>query len=195
MRWKAIALAYWGLAILLSLPAQAAVKHHGAPSGGNCVAYARALTGIQLDGNAGLWWSHAAGRYDRGHEPKIGSVLVFKSFGHMRSGHVAVVSSVDGPRRILVDHANWIRGRVSKAMAVVDTSPNNDWTAVKVLGNRPEAGGQRDNPTFGFIYPQTQRADLGATVAKARPSHRKPVHIAARKHHKKADDAKLAYLY
>jgi surface antigen len=195
LRWKTIALACWGLVILLSLPVQAAVRHGGAPHGSNCVAYAKAVTGIQIDGNAGLWWSHAAGRYDRGPVPKVGSILVFKSSGHMRAGHVAVVSSIDGPRKILVDHANWVRGRISKAMAVVDTSPRNDWTSVKVLGTRPEAGGQRDNPTFGFIYPQTQPTDFGATVAKAMHSHHKPLHIAAHGHHKKADDAKLAYVY
>jgi surface antigen len=197
VRWRTIALAGWGFAFLLSLPAQAAVKHHGTPHGSNCVAYARELTGIKIDGNAGLWWSHAAGRYDRGQEPRVGSVLVFKSFGHMHSGHVAVVSGVDGPRRILVDHANWVRGRISKAMAVVDTSSKNDWTSVKVLGGttRPEAGGQRDNPTFGFIYPHTPPADVGTAVAKATLSHHKVAHIVARGHHKKADDAKLAYVY
>jgi surface antigen len=206
VRWRTVALAGWGLAVLLSLPAPAAARHsatsHKSASrsavshGSNCVAYAKAVTGIKIDGNAGLWWSHAAGRYDRGQEPRVGSVLVFKSFGHMRSGHVAVVSGVDGPRRILVDHANWVRGRISKAMAVVDTSSKNDWTSVKVLGGgRPEAGGQRDNPTFGFIYPPTPPTDFGTAVAKATPSHHKVVHIAARGHHKKADDAKLAYVY
>jgi surface antigen len=164
VRWKTIALASWGLTVLLSLPATAAPRHsvithrsasHSVAShGGNCVAYAKAVTGIKIDGNAGLWWSHAAGRYNRGQDPKIGSILVFKSSGRMRSGHVAVVSGTIGPRKILVDHANWVRGRVTTAMAVVDTSPANDWTSVKVLGTQPEAGGQRDNPTFGFIYPR-----------------------------------------
>lgn len=164
MRWKTIALGVGGLAILFSLPIQAAVRHsvasHRGASrsvashGGNCVAYAKAVTGIKIDGNAGLWWSHAVGHYDRGQEPQIGSILVFKSFGHMRSGHVAVVSGVVGPREILLDHANWVRGRVTKLMAAVDTSPHNDWTSVKVLSNRSDVGGQRDNPTFGFIYPR-----------------------------------------
>jgi surface antigen len=140
------------------------------------------MTGIQLDGNAGLWWSHAAGHYDRGQEPKIGSVLVFKSFGHMRSGHVAVVSGVVEPRKILVDHANWVRGRVSKAMAVVDTSPRNDWTSVKVLGTRPEAGGQRDNPTFGFIYP----SDAPSSIAKANTNNPDTRHARVRVAHNHA---------
>lgn len=195
MRWRSIALACWGLAILLSLPAQAAVRHNAASHrgvsrsavshGSNCVAYAKAVTGIKIDGNAGLWWSHAAGRYDRGQEPRIGSVLVFKSFGHMHAGHVAVVSAVVGSRKILVDHANWIRGRVSKAMAVVDTSSNNDWTSVKVLGTRLDAGGQRDNPTYGFIYPHSQPAalkDAGTDAADIHPAHVHAAHAHAKPH-------------
>ena len=122
--------------------------------GGNCVAYVRGVTGIQLDGNAALWWPHAAGRYERGQEPKLGAILVFKSSGYMRSGHVAVVSKIVGAREILVDHANWVRGRVSKAMSVVDTSPGNDWTSVKVQ-LVPNSTAGRDNPTFGFIYPRS----------------------------------------
>ena len=194
MRWRTIALACWGLTLLLSLPAAATARHsvtlhrgtsHTAASrgvathGGNCVAYAKAVTGIKIDGNAGLWWSHAAGHYDRGQEPKPGSILVFKSSGHMRSGHVAVVSNVVNSRNILVDQANWERGRVSKAMAVVDTSPANDWTSVKVLGTRPEAGGQRDNPTFGFIYP----GNFGDDFAQARTETKESRHASDRMAH------------
>lgn len=198
MRWRTIALTCWGLAIALSLPANAAPRHnspahkvashrsaiHAANThGGNCVAYAKSVTGIKIDGNAGLWWAHAVGRYDRGRQPRIGSVLVFKAFGHMRSGHVAVVSGIDGPRRILVDHANWIRGRISKAMAVVDTSANNDWTSVKVLGSRLEPGGQRDNPTYGFIYPHSQLAaltDAGTDAIEFHPAHVHAAHAHAK---------------
>jgi len=171
------------------LPAQAAVKHHtSSPHGGNCVAYAREVTGIKLDGNAGLWWSHAAGRYDRGQEPRLGSILVFKSSGHMHSGHVAVVSGIVGPREILLDHANWVHGRVTKAMTAVDTSPHNDWTNVKVLGTRPEGGGQRDNPTFGFIYPQNPPngvAEVNADVSDARHARVRVAHDHAKPHHER----------
>lgn len=191
MRWRTIALGCWGLVILLSLPAEARSSH-----GGNCVAYARAVTGIQLDGNAGLWWSHAAGRYERGQEPQIGAILAFRSYGRMRSGHVAVVTGIIGPREILVDHANWVRGRISKAMLVVDASPDNDWTSVKVVGSRAEVRGARDNPTFGFIYPRTLPADFGATADAEPPRHHGRVDVAAHKHHHhKSDDAKLAYVY
>jgi len=191
LRWRAIASTCWGLVILLCLPAQASSPH-----GGNCVAYARAVTGIQIDGNAGLWWSHAAGRYDRGQTPKIGAILAFKSSGPMRSGHVAVVSGIIGPREILIDHANWVRGRITKAMVAVDASPGNDWTTVKVVDARGEARGARDNPTFGFIYPRSLPADFGVpAIAEAQRRHRGPIHIAAHPHRHRAEDAKLAYVY
>jgi hypothetical protein len=133
-------------------------RHHGSGHargerglhGGNCVAYARAVTGIRIDGDAGSWWHHAEGRYQRGQNPVPGAVLVFKPHGRMWHGHVAVVSRILGSREILVDQANWIRGRVSTAMAVIDVSPANDWTMVKV---RSQRGGVRANPTFGFVYP------------------------------------------
>jgi surface antigen len=156
--------------------------------GGNCVAYAKAVTGIQLSGNAGLWWSNAAGHYDRGQEPQIGSILVFKSSGHMRSGHVAVVSGIVGPREILLDHANWVRGRVTKAMAAIDMSPRNDWTSVKVLGDRPEAGGQRDNPTFGFIYlrnPSSGIAEASTDISDTRHARIRAAHSHAGSHHER----------
>lgn len=210
MRWRTIALACWGLTLLLSLPAAASTRHnvtshrgnsHSAATrtvathGGNCVAYAKAVTGIKIDGNAGLWWSHAAGRYDRGQAPKIGSILVFKSSGHMHSGHVAVVSALVDSRKILVDQANWERGRVSKAMAVVDVSPANDWTNVKVLGNRAEAGGQRDNPTFGFIYPQEAPDNIAERKTETRDEHNPANRVAtvhSKSHHERLERLQLA---
>jgi surface antigen len=189
LQWTAIASTCWGLGILMCLPA-----HASSPNGGNCVAYAGAVTGIQIDGNAGLWWSHAAGRYERGQVPKIGAILAFKSYGGMRSGHVAVVSGIVGPREILIDHANWVRGRVTKAMLAVDSSLDNDWTNVKVVSARAQASGARDNPTFGFIYPRSLSADFGTTAAEAPRRHRGPIHISGHPRHKAAD-AKLAYVY
>jgi surface antigen len=137
----------------------------GGFGGGNCVAYARQVTGIRLDGNAAAWWTHAEGRYDRGHQPSVGAILVFKPYGGMHVGHVAVVSRVVGPREVLVDQANWVRGRVTKAMSVVDASPLNDWTSVKVI--EPYSGTHgRENPTFGFIYPRAIPASFGETIAE-----------------------------
>jgi len=146
VRWRAAALIAGALA-LAHITGAAASSY-----GGNCVLYARSVTGVALDGNAGAWWSRAEGRYARGHEPSTGAVLVFRPSGHMRVGHVAVVSRVVGKREILVDQANWVRGRVVTGMSVVDASPNNDWTSVRVieLGSRTHG---RENPTYGFIYP------------------------------------------
>jgi surface antigen len=162
LRWRSIALGGWGLILLSCFPAAARTHHEGAAHGGNCVAYAREVTGIHLDGNAASWWPHAEGHYERGHKPEIGAILVFKPSGRMHVGHVAVVSQVVGAREVLVDQSNWVRGRVTKAMSVVDASPLNDWTSVKV-----QFGGThgRENPTYGFIYPQAQPADPAPAIA------------------------------
>jgi hypothetical protein len=167
VRWRTIALAFWGLPILLSLPAQAA-----SPRGGNCVAYARAVTGIELDGNAAAWWPHAAGRYERGQMPKLGAILVFKPSGSMHVGHVAVVSRIVDPREILVDQANWIPGRVVRAMSVIDASPANDWTSVKVIELHSGTHG-RENATYGFIYPH----NLPVGLAEANTDSTDPHHV------------------
>ena len=178
MRWTTIALGFLGLAIFLAPPAYARSSH-----GGNCVAYAREVTGIQLDGNAAAWWPNAEGRYERGQQPKVGAILVFKPHGGMRVGHVAVVARIVGPREILVDQANWIRGRVVTAMSVVDASAANDWTSVKVIELHSGTHG-RENPTYGFIYPHSPPAHLGEAVAQVEtsaPHHQRiPVAHAAR---------------
>lgn len=157
-----------GLAAGMAAPAVAAGSY-----GGNCVLYARSVTGVSLDGNAGAWWAHAEGRYQRGQEPAVGAVLVFKPTGHMRSGHVAVVARVVNRREILVDQANWIRGRVAKNMSVVDASPNNDWSSVRVIELQSNTHG-RENPTYGFIYPgdAPKSGDTIVTASAKNPAFR-----------------------
>jgi hypothetical protein len=54
---------------------------------------------------------------------------------------------------VLVDQSNWYHGRVTLGTPVADTSPNHDWTTVAVM-NVDSGQFGRDNPTFGFIYPQ-----------------------------------------
>jgi hypothetical protein len=137
-------------------------------SGGGiqCVTFARADSGIELSGNASSWWSNAAGIYQRGGRPEAGSVLNFRANGAMRMGHVAVVNQVVNARTIEIDHANWggpgaVRGGISRDITVVDVSPGNDWSAVRVaLGHTGEYGSIY--PTFGFIY---NRPDSGTMVA------------------------------
>ncbi len=137
-------------------------------SGGGiqCVTFARADTGIELSGNASAWWDNAAGVYARGNRPEAGSVLNFRANGAMHMGHVAVVNQVVDSRTIEIDHANWggpgaVRGGISRDISVVDVSPGNDWSAVRVaLGHSGEYGSIY--PTFGFIY---NRPDRGTMVA------------------------------
>lgn len=166
--------------LLCCLPAMARPSHGGKPPthGGNCVAYARDLTGIRIDGNAATWWPHAEGRYQRGHQPAMGAILVFKSRAGMRAGHVAVVSKIVGPREVLLDHANWVRGRITTAMSAIDASPKNDWTVVRVMELRSHTHG-RDNATYGFIYPSSLAAGFETALAPAEPAP-PPVRHAAR---------------
>lgn len=179
MRWLSIALGGWGLVVLSCVPVMARVTHEG--HGGNCVAYAREVTGVHLDGNAASWWPHAEGRYDRGHQPSVGAILVFKPYARMHVGHVAVVSRVVGPREILVDQANWVRGRVTHAMSVVDASPSNDWTSVKVQFAGTHG---RENPTYGFIYPRAVPTSFGETIVEPQHAAHRPVHLAAHVKHR-----------
>lgn len=116
-----------------------------------CVPFARTASGINLQGNAKTWWHKAAGIYARGNAPRVGSVMTFQETRKLPLGHVAVVSQVVSPRKILIDHANWQRNKVSLGMAVVDVSPDNSWSAVRVE-SQPNTFG-RVYPVKGFIYP------------------------------------------
>jgi hypothetical protein len=125
----------------------------------NCVLYARAETSVALFGDAGGWWDQANGRYRRGHAPAVGAILVFKRTQRIPSGHVAVVAKVVSANEILVDHANWYRGRVNRGMSVIDTSPGHDWTSVAVI-DLPSGTYGRDYPTYGFVYPGTSPREI-----------------------------------
>lgn len=128
-----------------------------------CVTYAREISGIGLKGDAWTWWVSAAGQYERGQKPRAGSVIVFKKHGSMRHGHVAVVTGIVNSRKVLVDHANWApqrghgRGQVTTHVVMMDVSPHNDWTKVRVWHDAASEMGQRVYPTFGFIYAKGAR--------------------------------------
>jgi surface antigen len=134
-----------------------------------CVTFVRAITHIQLFGDAWTWWQKATGKYAKGKQPLSGAVLVFKPTGHMRRGHVAVVDQVLTDRIVQINHANWSpvdgrRGRVEQDVTVIDVSPHNDWSSVKVWYNPLGDMGHTVYPTYGFIYPE---AEKGAVVADA----------------------------
>ncbi len=98
-----------------------------------CAPFAREQSGIEIYGDANTWWGQAAGRYPRSNSPAPGAVLVMRGYHDARRGHVAVVTQVVSSRMILVDHANWLnRGEISTNVPVVDVSPNNDWSEVRV---------------------------------------------------------------
>lgn len=115
-----------------------------------CVPFARAVSGIEIRGDAKTWWKKAGSTYPKGKVPISGSVLTFRASGGMTRGHVAVVSGVVSSREILVDQANWVTNRVTLDTSVIDVSPNNDWSAVRVANGSNSFG--RVYPTYGFIY-------------------------------------------
>jgi len=146
-------------------------KARAVSSGGlQCVPYARSLSGIQISGNAHTWWNQAKGVYERGHKPEKGAVMSFRSTSRMRLGHVAVVSRVLGPREVLIDHANWAgprgrKGLISRGVSVVDVSPANDWTSVRVsIGNGAYGSVY---PTNGFIYARADGTDRAYAAGTA----------------------------
>lgn len=129
-----------------------------------CVPYAREVSGINLKGDAWQWWNAAAGQYDRGRAPKAGAVLVFNRQGSMSHGHVSVVTRVMTNRMILVDHANWApartsgRGAVTTSVPLIDVSPKNDWSQVRVWFQPAGDFGSRVYRTEGFVYrPHNQK--------------------------------------
>ena len=131
-----------------------------------CAPFARMFSGIQLFGAAAAWWNQAAGKYLRGNTPEIGSVMVFKAVRGMRAGHVATVTNIVSDRIIRITHANWSiingrRGQVERDVTVVDASPRNDWSQVKVWFAPIGKVGNTPYPVNGFIYRKggTQTAD------------------------------------
>ncbi|MEH3158141.1 MAG: CHAP domain-containing protein [Sphingomonas taxi] len=124
---------------------------------GQCVPFARAASGIQIYGDAWTWWDQAGGRYDRGHDPRVGSVIVFSKTGRLPLGHVAVVSRVVEKRVLMLTHANWSRqngerGHAEQDVTLYDVSDDNDWSEVKVWYRDAEGLGSSVYPVKGFIY-------------------------------------------
>ncbi|HWT07834.1 MAG TPA: CHAP domain-containing protein [Roseomonas sp.] len=137
---------------------RAAYAAGGGYGGGiSCVPYARQATGMAISGNGGQWWYNAAGLYARSNRPEAGSIMAFPGSGGMRAGHVAVVERVVSSREVLIHHANWggpgiRRGSIMRGVSVVDASPNNDWTQVRVQVGHSNENYGRTYPVYGFIH-------------------------------------------
>jgi surface antigen len=128
--------------------------NYGAPTNLTCVPYARAVSGIQLSGDAWEWWGEAAGVYPRSHSPEVGAVLVLAPHGSMRVGHLAVVTALRDARTIEVTQSNWLPRRIEHNQPVVDVSAGNDWSAVRVWYEPAGAMGSTVYPAYGFILPR-----------------------------------------
>jgi hypothetical protein len=129
-----------------------------------CVPYARSESGINIRGDAWTWWNAAAGRYQRGSTPAPGAILVLTKTNRLRSGHLAVVKDVLGPRDIDVTHTNWgddwvSRRIVYESMHAQDVSPGNDWTSVR-FWNRDHNVFGSPYTAKGFIYNQPENTPL-----------------------------------
>ena len=128
-----------------------------------CVPYARARSGIDLYGDASTWWDAAAGRYERGPEPKLGAVIVMTGYAGARRAHLAVVEDMVSSREIRVDHANWLNdGAIYMDDPVVDVSPDNDWTEVRVWNPQTNAWGIRTYLVRGFIGPSSDAQQIAS---------------------------------
>jgi surface antigen len=156
------------LLALLILASPAAALNEGL----QCVPFARAVSGVEIRGDAHTWWGQAAGRYDRGNQPKVGAVLAFKPYAGMRLGHVAAVRRIVDDRTILVSHANWslidgTRGHIENDVRVVDVSDAGDWSKVRVWFDKLGDLGTTHWPVHGFIYPGKVRGDREVKLAVA----------------------------
>ena len=143
--------------LLLATPVQALNEEL------QCVPYARALTGVQIRGDAHTWWGQAEGRYQRGTAPKVGAIMAFRPHGNMRLGHVAAVRRIVDKRTLIISHANWStidgeRGHIEEDVRVIDASEANDWSRVRVWYTPNAALGTTEWPLNGFIYPIKARS-------------------------------------
>ena len=134
-----------------------------------CAPFARALTGLALGGDAADWWDRAEGRYARTNAPQVGGVLVLTRSSRLPYGHVAVVSHVLERRKILVTQANWVHHRVTEDQAVIDVSPANDWTELRVFWPPSGQMGSGIYAAYGFVVPgrRTTHDEIAQATPKA----------------------------
>lgn len=126
---------------------------------GQCVPYARQLSGIPIRGDAWTWWRQAAGKYRRSARPTVGSVLVLRRTSRNRYGHLAVVTRIVNNREVIVSHQNWLnKGRIHIDTPVRDVSRRNDWSAVRLWYIPGNVLGRSTYAAHGFIHPARQQA-------------------------------------
>jgi hypothetical protein len=125
----------------------------------SCVPFARSRSNINILGDANTWWPQASSLgYGTSNRPDPGDVMVLRVSPEGTRGHVAFVKRVASRREIFVDHANWHgREEVAVDIPVIDVSPNNDWSEVRVFWVDSGKMGARSYPVEGFIQPRGGR--------------------------------------
>lgn len=119
-----------------------------------CVPFARENSTIAIYGDAYTWWNKAEGHYPRDSRPRSGAIMVLHGYAGPKRGHLAVVRRIVSDREIRVDHANWLSdGNIHLNSPVIDVSPGNDWSQVRVWNNRDGHLGGRTYHVRGFIAP------------------------------------------
>jgi surface antigen len=130
-----------------------------------CAAYARERSGIELHGDAYTWWDQAEGRYARVASPQSGAILVLAGYAGPKHGHLAVVTKLVSPREIRVDHANWLNdGNLYLNTPVIDVSPDNNWTEVRIWNTPEHHLGGNTYMVQGFILPDTTSASVDSAT-------------------------------
>lgn len=125
------------------------------PTPMQCAPFARGASGIAIFGDANTWWTQADGRYQRASAPEIGAVLVLRGYNDPSRGHVAVVRSIVSSREVRVDQANWMnQGEITRNVPVLDVSPANDWSEIRMWWIPAGDWGVRVYEAEGFILPR-----------------------------------------
>lgn len=118
-----------------------------------CVSFVRAHSSFDIRGDAYTWFDQARGRYEEDGEPEVGAVMVLTGYAGPKHGHVALVRKIVSAREIRVDHANWLNdGAIYLNTPVIDVSPDNDWSQVRVWNTREGHLGGTTYRVQGFIY-------------------------------------------
>jgi hypothetical protein len=139
-----------------------------------CVPYVRAHSSVDIHGDAYTWWEKASGVYERSPSPVEGAVMVMVGYAGKHRAHVAIVRRLVTPREIRIDHANWLNdGAIYVNDPVIDVSPDNDWSQVKVWNIRSGTWGTKTYALRGFIGPG-QAGDHSLVSSNAKP-HDDPI--------------------
>lgn len=141
------------LVLVLPLLLAACAGGRGSWNGSvQCAPYAREHSAVNLRGAAASWWGEAQGQYNRTSSPCGGcaGVSIYRqaAIGPCFCGQTGAKfpPCAGGSRKLGA-------GEVTHRAPVVDVSPNNNWTRVRVWWSPIHAMGKTVYPVYGFIEP------------------------------------------